>query len=146
MPQQSCSISTLLLSGHFRYSKRGKALQAKTAGVVELADTEVSKASGPLAHASSMLAASTMNKIFEMYFRLYNSESDHLAIQWEIEEACALKNVEMMYYRRIKTGHIPMIRECKLRGNRGMVLSIVEPYKDWRYPTDVDYFDERLLS
>lgn len=54
----------------------------------------------------------------EMYFRLELTENEHSCVEMKIQDFCVANNheLELVYYRKIKTGHIPMIREIKVRG------------------------------
>ena len=53
-----------------------------------------------------------------MYFRLELTEGEHGCIEREIKDFCEENNheLQLIYYRQVKTGHIPMIREIKVRG------------------------------
>lgn len=86
----------------------------------------------------------------EFYFCLYLTENEHDAVHGYIQEFCdSNKKSRLMYYRKLKDGHVPMYREVKvaihrddLRGWYGLVKDerlgfedyIVEnPYKtEWR--------------
>jgi hypothetical protein len=53
----------------------------------------------------------------EYYFRLDLSENEHDCIELFLKQFCNKHDLELKYYRKIKTGHIPMIREIKVVGN-----------------------------
>lgn len=55
----------------------------------------------------------------ELYFLTFLTESEHGFVESDIKEYCANNNLEFVYYRKIKGGHIPMWREVKVRGNVG---------------------------
>ena len=51
----------------------------------------------------------------DIYFCLDLTESEHEIISSELSEVCATNGLELVYYRKLKEGHIPMIREIKVR-------------------------------
>lgn len=52
------------------------------------------------------------------YFVLKLTENEHDAVSYVINEFCEKNFMTMKYYRKLKTGHRPMIREVKVMGNR----------------------------
>jgi hypothetical protein len=52
----------------------------------------------------------------EVYFTTDLTENEHGYVQEDIRKYCAENNLEMIYYRSFKTGHIPCQRECKIKG------------------------------
>jgi hypothetical protein len=60
----------------------------------------------------------------EYYFQVEGSSSDLAAIRWEIESFCEQNGLEVVYYRKLKHGHVPTYRECKVIGN-------VYLFKEW---------------
>ena len=52
------------------------------------------------------------------YFVLKLTENEHDAVEYVIKEFCEKNFMQMKYYRKLKTGHRPMIREVKVMGNR----------------------------
>lgn len=50
----------------------------------------------------------------DFYFTLYLTESEHSIVEWMIREECAKRNINILYYRRFKTGHVGCYRECKI--------------------------------
>ena len=61
-------------------------------------------------------------KANDFYFCLYLTESEHSFVQQEISEYCTENNLNLMYYRKLKDGHIPMYREVKVTSNDPMGL------------------------
>jgi hypothetical protein len=53
----------------------------------------------------------------ELYFRLRLTEEEHYIVEDEILSFCKDNDINLKYYRKIKTGHIPMIREVKVQGD-----------------------------
>lgn len=53
----------------------------------------------------------------ELYFCLRGTENEHGIIEGEILDECRKHGCEMVYYRKLKEGHIPLHRECKVVGN-----------------------------
>lgn len=56
------------------------------------------------------------------YFVLKLTENEHDAVSYIINEFCEKNFMKMKYYRKLKTGHRPMIRECKVMGNRKRIF------------------------
>lgn len=65
----------------------------------------------------------------EIYFCLHLTENEHGVIWGELEQLCKDKNLELLYYRELKEGHIPMYREVKLKGDIGYVRGYIEKEK-----------------
>lgn len=53
----------------------------------------------------------------EYYFRLSLTENEQDCIESYLKQFCNEHDLELKYYRKIKTGHVPMIREIKVVGN-----------------------------
>lgn len=53
----------------------------------------------------------------DIYFCLDLTEDEHDVINGMLSELCQANGMELAYYREVKTGHIPMIREVKVRFN-----------------------------
>lgn len=53
----------------------------------------------------------------ELYFCLHLTENEHYIVEDEIRGFCDNLNLTMHYYRKLKDGHIPMYRECKITGD-----------------------------
>lgn len=67
-----------------------------------------------------------MDKIEELYARTYLTESEHDFVEDEIRQYCQENEIKFIYYRKIKTGHIPCFREFKVSGTRGQIMKFVE--------------------
>lgn len=50
----------------------------------------------------------------DFYFTQNLTESEHGIVESMIREECKLRGIEVIYYRKFKTGHIPCYRECKI--------------------------------
>jgi hypothetical protein len=48
------------------------------------------------------------------YFTQSLTQDEHGFVELYIRQECAARNVEVLYYRPFKTGHVPCQRECKL--------------------------------
>jgi hypothetical protein len=57
-----------------------------------------------------------MNK--ELYFCLHLTESEHGVIEDRFEKFCVDNKLNLIYYRKLKEGHIPMYREIKIAGDQ----------------------------
>ena len=66
-----------------------------------------------------------MNANEELYFCLELTESEHYIVEDNIRKTWPL--LEMVYYRQLKEGHVPMIREIKLRGQKAEI----QRFKRW---------------
>lgn len=51
----------------------------------------------------------------DIYFCLELTEEEHNFTEGMLSVLCMLCGMELVYYRKVKTGHIPMIREVKVR-------------------------------
>ena len=65
----------------------------------------------------------------ELYFCLYFTESEHDFIMEELEDLCKNHNLELLYYRKLKDGHLPMYREVKIKGDIGYVKGYISENK-----------------
>jgi len=54
----------------------------------------------------------------EFYFTQYLTENEHYFVEDMILEYCNKHNLQVKYYRKFKTGHIPCQRECKIIGEQ----------------------------
>ncbi len=63
----------------------------------------------------------------EFYFTLHLTESEHSFVESMIREYCSSQNLEMLYYRKFKTGHQPMWREAKIKGEP----SEIKKFQNW---------------
>lgn len=64
----------------------------------------------------------------EFYFRLHLTENEHWCVEGDIQEWMSkFSGITLMYYRTMKNGHIPMLREAKVIGTRGKVAE----FKRW---------------
>lgn len=62
----------------------------------------------------------------EHYFRLSLTENEHYFVEDILRQECQKSGLEVKYYRKIKTGHIPLIREVKVIGNFGELQKILK--------------------
>ena len=74
------------------------------------------------------------------YFTQYLTESEHCVVESMIREECAARNIEVIYYRPFKTGHIPCYRECKLNCPPKIGRQILEKLdiQDQNYWNEID--------
>ena len=82
------------------------------------ADWEVLKAAGKL--------IARYKEKDEHYFTLNLTEAEHSIIEDKLRKLCNEKGLELIYYRKIKSGHIPMRREVKIKGDITFVHSCFE--------------------
>ena len=52
----------------------------------------------------------------EFYFTPRLTEAEHEIIEEKVREYCYAKELDMVYYRKFKNGHVPLYRECKVIG------------------------------
>jgi hypothetical protein len=52
----------------------------------------------------------------ELYFHTRLTENEHCIVHGMIQNKCNELDIELVYYRKLKLGHTPMYRECKVRG------------------------------
>ena len=63
----------------------------------------------------------------EYYFRLKLTENEHYIIEDSIKDFCNKNDLQLVYYRKMKNGHIPMVRECKITGpNIGRFIQYIK--------------------
>jgi hypothetical protein len=60
----------------------------------------------------------------EYYFCLRLTENEHGIVEYELREKCDELGLEMIYYRKLKEGHVPMLRETKIVGNRTSLFKL----------------------
>lgn len=65
----------------------------------------------------------------EIYFCLELTESEHWRVEEELKSLCSQHELELVYYRELKEGHIPMHREVKLRGDINRVKAYIREHK-----------------
>lgn len=61
----------------------------------------------------------------EIYFTTHLTETEHNIVHELLKEQCAKRNLELVYYREFKQGHVPMYRECKVRGKIGNIVKMI---------------------
>ena len=83
-----------------------------------------------------------MNKTEEeLYFTTRLTESEHSIVKYLIEEECPKRNLELVYYRKFKEGHVPMYRECKIKGKKYKILEMLDSLK-----LEYDNANEKVLG
>ena len=65
----------------------------------------------------------------EFYFTLYLTEDEHCFVQESIREFGKNNGFEVVYYRKLKSGHQPMRRECKIRGDVNQFIKFAHDEK-----------------
>ena len=65
----------------------------------------------------------------ELYFCLQLTENEHGVVMGELEDLCKDHDLELLYYRELKDGHVPMYREIKLKGDIGYVKGYLKKNK-----------------
>jgi len=75
-------------------------------------------------------------KEIEMYARSHCTEDEHNLLEHELQQYCDQHDVKLWYYRKL-SDHRPTWREWKVSGPRGVILRLVEKFKndienDWR--------------
>jgi hypothetical protein len=54
----------------------------------------------------------------ELYIQLYYTENEHGIIEKKLKTFCNDNDLILNYYRKFKSGHIPMWRELKVTGKK----------------------------
>jgi len=70
----------------------------------------------------------------ETYFCIDLTEDEHSIVEDMLRVFCSENCMELVYYRKVKTGHIPGIREVKVRHNgrnKGLFLKFMEEQVTW---------------
>ena len=62
----------------------------------------------------------------DFYFTLHLTENEHFIVEDLIRKECASRSIEVVYYRKFKTGHIPCYRECKIATSPHIGKEILE--------------------
>lgn len=62
----------------------------------------------------------------EIYFTPHGTESDHAAIEYILRKNCEALGLSMTYYRQFKNGHVPLWRECKIKGKMSDLINVWE--------------------
>lgn len=52
----------------------------------------------------------------ELYFCTELTESEHDIVYNMLTEKCINNDIKLHYYRKLKDGHVPLFRECKISG------------------------------
>ncbi len=60
----------------------------------------------------------SMRNLKEFYFRLSLTENEHYIVNDMFEQKCHELDLTLLYYRKLKKGHVPGIREIKVAGGR----------------------------
>lgn len=71
--------------------------------------------------------------IEELYFCLHLTENEHYLVEDELRGKAQEYGAEMMYYRVLKEGHVPMYREVKFRGDKPAINRLKKYIKSWDY-------------
>ena len=66
----------------------------------------------------------------EMYFRVRATENEHSFHEDDIRKYAEKHDIQVIYYRKIRTGHIPTFREVKLSGPRGKLIEFRILFQD----------------
>lgn len=71
----------------------------------------------------------------DIYFCLDLTENEHAFVQEKLQEVCTNNEMELIYYRKLKTGHIPCIREIKVKfnGKSGNFFRFMNDEKLWNH-------------
>ena len=78
----------------------------------------------------SLERQNTVIKYKEIYFCLYLTENEHYIAEDKINRACDSFGAKLLYYRKIKSGHVPMWREAKIVGNQTVVNRSINHLKN----------------
>lgn len=62
--------------------------------------------------------AAKMSANNQLYFRLSLTENEHYIVNDMFYRKCNELGLNLMYYRKLKNGHIPSIREVKVVGEK----------------------------
>lgn len=62
----------------------------------------------------------------EFYFTQNLTENEHYIVASLIEEGCSKYGLTLQYYRKFKTGHVPMQRECKILGDISTIKKMLK--------------------
>lgn len=63
----------------------------------------------------------------ELYFCLRLTENEHHIVSWDIQDKCKELDLEFIYCRELKEGHVPLYREVKVSGTRTQIFKL----KNW---------------
>ena len=61
----------------------------------------------------------------EFYFTTCLTEAEHSFVRDDIREFCNNNDMELVYYRSFKNGHVPLHREVKVRGDKGKIAQML---------------------
>lgn len=61
----------------------------------------------------------------ELYFCLKLTETEHDTVSCDLSQECKRYNCYLVYYRKLKDGHVPMYREIKIRGHKNGISRIL---------------------
>lgn len=70
----------------------------------------------------------------EFYFTHSLTSNEHDIVEYEIREYCNKNNLEVRYYRKFKTGHVPTQRECKIIGEQKDINIFKNYFENVEFP------------
>ena len=84
----------------------------------------------------------------ELYFTLNLTENEHYIVEDMIREFCKQNGLTVLYYRKLKEGHVPMRRECKVKGD---ISKLLQFFKDemiviGNHPRDTKQADAEMKA
>lgn len=65
----------------------------------------------------------------ELFFTQYLTENEHYIVEDVIRQTANELNCEVKYYRKLKQGHVPGYRECKIIGQSVNLNELIEKLK-----------------
>lgn len=82
----------------------------------------------------------------EYYFTTHLTETEHEFVEhWYIRPFCKRLGLEVLYYRKFKTGHVPCERECKIKGFTNKSFSIFKKWCETRYcPIELENYWKKI--
>ena len=66
--------------------------------------------------------------MYEYYFNLNLTENEHFIVEGDLLDFCNKNDLTLLYYRKLKTGHVPMWREVKVISKEKGGINLVKAW------------------
>jgi hypothetical protein len=69
---------------------------------------------------------------------MHLTENEHYIAEWDFQEKCEVLGLTIVYYRKLKEGHVPMYREIKVKGERLAINQFKKFLKEKFYTEQIE--------
>lgn len=89
---------------------------------------------------------SITNRIEELYSCIHLTENEHYIVEDDFQKKCDELGLALVYYRKLKEGHVPMYREFKVKGERLSLNQFKKFLKDGFYTEQMERNPHKLTN